>query len=242
MDSIIDIEDYHIPVKIHKEWRSSVRYSLGKKNAIMRIPRVFPKKMIEFELARLENWLEKILKKDAKALLRFKNKIYLSGDILRLRGQEFVLEIKTESRKTNSAKIEKDGRLLIKLSDQLNSWQQGDMTQKLIIKVMSNYFKPSIEKRVREINQQYFQKEITSVKLKNNQTNWGSCSSKKNINLSSRLLLAPQEVLDYVIVHELAHLIEMNHSSKFWNIVRKVMPDYQQKEAWLKQHGHQLIF
>jgi len=58
-----------------------------------------------------------------------------------------------------------------------------------------------------------------------------------NINLSTRLLFAPPPVIDYVIIHELTHLIEMNHSSKFWNIVKSIMPDYKQKEKWLKKNG-----
>jgi len=64
-----------------------------------------------------------------------------------------------------------------------------------------------------------------------------SCSSKSNINLSTRLLFAPSDVIDYVIVHELTHLIEMNHSQKFWNLVKSVMPNYKQKEKWLKEYG-----
>jgi predicted metal-dependent hydrolase len=78
--------------------------------------------------------------------------------------------------------------------------------------------------------------------LKNNQSNWGSCSSKRNINLSSRLLFAPEKVLDYVIVHELSHLKEMNHSKKFWDIVASVMPDYKKMETWLSKNGDKLKF
>jgi predicted metal-dependent hydrolase len=74
--------------------------------------------------------------------------------------------------------------------------------------------------------------------LKYNQTNWGSCSTRGNINLSTRLLFAPDDVIDYVIIHELAHLLEMNHSNRFWNIVKKAMPEYREKEVWLKKNGH----
>jgi predicted metal-dependent hydrolase len=67
----------------------------------------------------------------------------------------------------------------------------------------------------------YFQKPIKSVNLKYNLSNWGSCSTKGNINLSTRLLFAPDDVIDYVIIHELAHLLEMNHSPHFWAIVKR---------------------
>ncbi|HRI62460.1 MAG TPA: M48 family metallopeptidase, partial [Saprospiraceae bacterium] len=75
---------------------------------------------------------------------------------------------------------------------------------------------------------------IKSVNLKYNHSNWGSCSAHNNVNLSTRLLFAPQDVQDYVILHELAHLVELNHSDRFWSLVQGYMPDYREKEKWLK--------
>lgn len=238
----LEFDNYHIPVKIYKEWRASVRYSLGKKNAIVRVPNVFTKTMLSFEINRLEKWLKKQINANPKIATRFLNKQYLTGDVFIVREKEFKLNIVLENRKTNTAKIDLANNINIKLSDQLSLIQRSDVTKKLIIKTLSKYFKSEITNRVHNFNDAYFHKEIQDVKLKYNQSNWGSCSTKKNINLSSRLLLAPQEVLDYVIVHELAHLIEMNHSQKFWNIVKGVMPDYKEKEKWLKNHGHALLF
>ncbi|MBK7912488.1 MAG: M48 family metallopeptidase [Saprospiraceae bacterium] len=65
---------------------------------------------------------------------------------------------------------------------------------------------------------------------------------KKTINLSSRLLLTPQFITDYIIVHELAHLVHMNHSAAYWKVVEKVMPEYQKAEAWLKKYGERCNF
>ena len=75
-----------------------------------------------------------------------------------------------------------------------------------------------------------------------NSSNWGSCSSNKIINLSTRLLFAPPEVIDYVIIHELAHLVEANHSKRFWDLVASKMPNYKEQEQWLKTHGRHLDF
>ena len=102
---------------------------------------------------------------------------------------------------------------------------------------MSNTYAEHIKKRVDEINVKYFQKEINEIKLRNNSSNWGSCSINKNISLSSRLLLAPNFVLDYIIIHELAHLVHHNHSDRYWKLVEKVMPDYMEAEKWLKKFG-----
>ena len=75
-----------------------------------------------------------------------------------------------------------------------------------------------------------------SVKITSAMTRWGSCTSKKNLNFTYRLALAPDEVRDYVIVHELCHLRQMNHSKKFWSEVEAIMPDYKQQEKWLKEN------
>ncbi len=66
---------------------------------------------------------------------------------------------------------------------------------------------------------------------------WGSCSSKKNININWLLIFAPKQVMTYVVLHELCHLEEMNHSKKFWCLVKKLMPDYKIHRAWLKKYG-----
>lgn len=74
----------------------------------------------------------------------------------------------------------------------------------------------------------------SSVKINSARTRWGSCSSKKRLNFTWRLIMAEDGVIDYVVIHELAHLIEMNHSSRFWAVVAKVLPDYTKRKAQLK--------
>lgn len=79
------------------------------------------------------------------------------------------------------------------------------------------------------------------ITIKNLVSRWGSCSTKGNLNFNCLLMLTPDYVIDYVVVHELCHLREMNHSEKFWAEVEKIMPDYQRAELWLKQNGGNLI-
>jgi hypothetical protein len=71
-------------------------------------------------------------------------------------------------------------------------------------------------------------------------TRWGSCGIRGSLNFTWRLIMAPEPVIDYVIVHELAHLRVRNHSSQFWDLLEKLMPEYRQARAWLKQNGHLL--
>lgn len=79
------------------------------------------------------------------------------------------------------------------------------------------------------------------ITIRDQKTRWGSCSGKGNLNFNWRLVLAPVPVLDYVVVHELAHRREMNHSSRFWDVVGEIMPDYQIHRRWLRDHGSSLM-
>ena len=82
---------------------------------------------------------------------------------------------------------------------------------------------------------------VGRITIRNQKTRWGSCSSKGNLNFNCLLMLCPEEVRDYVVVHELCHRKELNHSSRFWYEVARVMPDYAQHRKWLKENGGSLI-
>ena len=79
------------------------------------------------------------------------------------------------------------------------------------------------------------------VTVRNQKTRWGSCSSRGNLNFNCLLALAPPEVLDYVVVHELCHRKHMDHSPAFWGELRRVMPEYESRRAWLKTQGTVLM-
>jgi predicted metal-dependent hydrolase len=75
------------------------------------------------------------------------------------------------------------------------------------------------------------------IRIADQTTRWGSCSTRGTLSFNWRLLMAPPEVLDYVVIHELAHLKEMNHSPRFWALVEAQCPDYKRQARWLKDHG-----
>ena len=80
-----------------------------------------------------------------------------------------------------------------------------------------------------------------NVTIRSQRTRWGSCSRNGNLNFNCLLMLVPDEVMQYVVVHELCHRKEMNHSPRFWKEVERVLPDYKQYRKWLKDHERELI-
>jgi predicted metal-dependent hydrolase len=91
---------------------------------------------------------------------------------------------------------------------------------------------PRAEQHARELGIRF-----AAAKIVENRYRWGSCTVNDNVNFNWRLIKAPMFVIDYVIVHELAHLIEANHTSRFWSIVRANTPRMEKAKAWLKEHG-----
>ncbi len=109
-----------------------------------------------------------------------------------------------------------------------------------------------LEKKYRKAAKQYIYERVeyylpftggsyTALRIGDQKTRWGSCSSNKTLSFSWRLMLAPPRVLDYVVIHELCHLTYMNHSKEFWAKVESIDPDYREHRKWLKENGDTLI-
>lgn len=108
-----------------------------------------------------------------------------------------------------------------------------------------------LEKKFRKAAKEYIPQRVayyhqftggtyTTITIRDQKSRWGSCSSRGTLSFNYRLMLAPPEVLDYVVVHELCHLRHMNHSKDFWLMVESILPDYKNAKRYLKDHGHEL--
>ena len=233
----LEFSGQRVPFKIYRESRQSVRYYLGKNAGIIRLPIFLSRKQEEVYLNQFKGWLEKQLKKRTNSGQEYQPKTYQDGDTIQVGVRSYGLSMVYEDRQTHSGRLT-NGHIALKLSNNASTESlQKDIPTLLSRLVAQDYF-PQISRRVDELNDRFFQQHIGQIRLKYTHTVWGSCSRKRNLNLSTRLLFAPQEVIDYVIIHELAHLIEMNHSSKFWQLVKRAMPDYKEKERWLKENGY----
>ncbi|MBK9734018.1 MAG: M48 family metallopeptidase [Saprospiraceae bacterium] len=239
----IEIDGIKVPLKIIEEKRANARVALGGTHVILRVPKAFlftsnVNKHVEWA----SNWLRQLKATKPTLLDRYVNlKVYNDGDIFKIGGLNFLLEIISSDKESGSIKLQKEGILKIDIPSKGN-YDSHKLIKNLLIKFSQKYFLKHITERVNYYNSNYFNKPINSVRLKYNTSNWGSCSTGKNLNFSVRLFFAPPDVIDYVVIHELAHLIEMNHSDKFWKIVYNIMPDYIQKEKLLKANSSHFDF
>lgn len=108
---------------------------------------------------------------------------------------------------------------------------------------LENFYKDETRRIIEgllEIHNEDNKYNINQVFIKNQKTRWGSCSSEGNLNFNWRLAMAPTEVIEYVVIHELCHRIEMNHSKEFWRLVQERCPDFKKHKAWLKRNQFRL--
>jgi predicted metal-dependent hydrolase len=84
-------------------------------------------------------------------------------------------------------------------------------------------------------------KSVSRVGVRDPRSRWGSCSSKGSLSFSWRLVFAPDSVIDYVVAHEVAHLVEMNHGPRFWRLVASLVPEVDKSRAWLRRHRNELL-
>jgi len=236
-----EIKDVEIQVKRYYERRKNVRISVGKDSVILRIPSFMNSDQRHKYHIWAKEWIEKQMSQSNGAINHLFPVRYDNNSIVKCMGENFELKIISGDRLTSNAKLT-GNKIKLKLDQSLLEKEKSDSIRRLLSRVLGKKYKDEVEHRLRLINKHYFQHKVNSVRLKYNRTNWGSCSCSGNINLSTRLLMAPEWVRDYVIVHELAHINEMNHSSKYWSIVEKVYPEYKKAEKWLKVNGAKCDF
>jgi len=133
---------------------------------------------------------------------------------------------------------EKQGWIRAKLEKQTQQLQPPLTSEQLrvLTRQAAQALPPRIAKWANRLNVQYGR-----ITIRHQKTRWGSCSTRGNLNFNCLLMLMPPAVQDYVIVHELCHLRQMNHSAAFWALVEQAMPDYRSCRHWLKEHGDGLV-
>jgi predicted metal-dependent hydrolase len=167
------------------------------------------------------------------------SRTFNSGDGFQMLGQAATLLIKTAVAK---AYVAIDMPMLeIGIPLAAGETPTGEQVRAALIHLYTQLAKQHFQQRVTHFAALYGLK-VGQIRIREQRTRWGSCSSNGNLNFNWRLMQAPPAVVDYVVIHELCHLTHLNHSAQFWALVAARCPSYQADLAWLKQHGALLVW
>jgi predicted metal-dependent hydrolase len=164
-----------------------------------------------------------------RAMTPVQPKQYQPGENFLYLGREYALELVQDQQK----KLVLDNHFLLAVSVQDNAefvFQNWYRQQASLI----------ISERVKLFADKYAF-HYDRIRNSSARTRWGSCNTKGTLNFSWRLIMTPLNIVDYVIIHELAHTVHHNHSKRFWGLVEKILPDYKERRKLLKQYGQQVL-
>lgn len=187
-----------------------------------------------------QQWIVQALAKIEAKSRQHKNLVpvvYGHGAEILYQGEPYKLAIKPS--KLKRVKIEFCQEFIAHVPDALMPDHSANIKEALI-RWMKKESKIQVERLVKQHaeKKQLFPK---TIKIKTQKSRWGSCGIHNDININWLLIIAPPEVLEYVVVHELCHIKIKNHSAHFWALVAEHLPDYQNRRHWLKKHGSRLM-
>lgn len=218
-----------------------IRKSRKAKNMIIKItydakvvvttPHWVANKHVEKFISDKRNWIQERLE---QLKLNPPTFIIENGSKIMCMGNELELQI-IETKIANT-KVFIDSTKILIFS---NKFENKNNIKIALIRALKKEFKNKIIKLIEKINI-HKQFKYNRIAIKDNRSNWGSCSTKANLNFNWRLVFAPIEVIEYVAIHELCHLKEHNHSAAYWALVASICPDYKKYKNWLKENGHKL--
>jgi predicted metal-dependent hydrolase len=213
--------------------RRSVGLSISPDNSLtVYAPQRVTREVIDAFVTKSADWIEKKIEKNKKMFPDYKPKAFAEGEQFQFLGEPVTLVIERTGRKKPvlsgkqvfvyvPRRSSKDERKYIRT--QLTDWYRKNAREIIISRV--TYFRKRIGV------------EYGEVRIKTLRSRWGSCSHQGNLNFNWKLILAPIHMIDYVVVHELCHLIHQNHSHRFWDEVKKHLPDYKDRRKWLMNYG-----
>jgi predicted metal-dependent hydrolase len=235
------VDDMCYRMNIHYEKRRTARASIRRTTVTIRIPSSLSRKQRKEELTKLRRWAIQKIQEDPQRFKPFPQRVYRDGENIVVGSKEYTIRVSFEEKKSSSAKLVGTTVYLFPSSECSSEVQQKHMSS-LVSRCIAWDRLPDIQARIQRLNRQHFNRKVKRVVLRYNRSNWGSCSRIGTITLSTRVLFAPDDVIDYICIHELAHLVDPSHSKRFWSQVERAMPDYKEKERWLKKHGSECYF
>ena len=165
---------------------------------------------------------------------------YTEGATVPYQGRQIPLQLNRDHRKTIRVQLHNEQSFIINLPNNLSDEQSSETIRLALVRWMKNQAKLQAGLLI-EKHAPRFALFPRSLKIKTQKSRWGSCGPHDDLNLNWLLMLAPPEVFEYVVIHELCHIKHKNHAQDFWQLVSRHDPDYQQHRRWLKQHGASIM-
>ncbi len=156
-----------------------------------------------------------------------KEKVYLDGEMFLYLGKEYPIKI-TLDENLKENKVDFDGKCLHILTKSDEETVLKECLKRFYIRAC----KKMIQGRI-ALFQPEFQVKPRSVDVVESKVNWGTCNNDRKLTFNWRLMMSPVEIIDYIVVHEMCHMVHLNHERSFWRLVGKILPDYEKRQAWL---------
>ena len=236
-----------IPVTVCHEPRRNARATIGPRGVLIRVPAADTTAACEDHVAALLKWAVRTIGRDPQRYRIRPPRTYRDGQLLTIGGDTFVLRLQSAERATNGVFLEgydAAGSRVIRLvlGNRQSAAGQADALARMVSRGLAMAKQAELQRRTAALNLQFFRRPLGTVRYRFARSRWGSCTALGNISISTRLLLTPPLVFDYVLIHELAHLIVLRHSPRFWQLVEEAMPDYRRHQAWLHRHQEDCQF
>ena len=234
-NEIIDIGNVDLELQVERTNRKrTIALHVKNNKLIIKTPRSVSKKTLVDFIKRKQHWINQ------RAILNFeeqnlKNREFIDNDKFYFRGDEYRLSLSLGRKE--AVKIEGD-LLLVSYVDDKSIGRENikRLLEDWYLKESIKILKARTEELAKQMRVQPY-----GITVKNYKSKWGSCTANNKISYNWRIIMAPDCIIDYLIVHELSHIIEPNHSKNFWYHVGNYCEDFKKKRKWLRENGHKLV-
>lgn len=220
-----------VVVRTHRKKSATIKVEEGVVSVV--VPKTLPMDRIHQLVDAKHDWIIEKLAIYAEAQPS-SEKEYVSGESFPYLGRNYRLKVLTGDLAPTKLI---NGRITVTVPD-------PDVQSHYIRRALLNWYKRNAEKKIREKVIRYAKQvgvETGVIRIKEFKSRWGSCTPYGDLEFNWLIVLAPNRIVDYVVVHELCHLIHHDHSIQFWKEVERVMPDYRECKVWLKDNAHKLV-
>ena len=228
--------NYDFPIEVVRSLKSkSAAIEIDKGIVKVTVPQNLSDYRVDELVKKRTIWIKKQLKIEAETP-SLRPKEYVNGESFSYLGRNYRLKCVDDE--APNVKL-KHGYLTVYLSNALKENEKEDF----IRRALKDWYQARALEKLKEKTKRYSSiigVTPQSVKIKEYKARWGSCSLKGDISFNWRIIISPHHIVDYIVVHELCHLVEYNHGNKYWKQVASVVPNYIECRNWLKENGQYL--